>query len=60
MAESMKILDEVEPLKSGLYADGAYQGKEKIALNDFRTHQKAPNEYVRCSSPSVSPKAEMR
>ncbi len=43
--EGQKILDEVNPLKSSVYADGEIarllKGK-KISLNDYRTYHKSP------------------
>ena len=61
--EGQKILDEVEPLKSSLYADGEIsriiKGK-KIALNDFRTHQESSRRLRMVLEAFGFPKAEIR
>jgi ABC-type Fe3+ transport system substrate-binding protein len=61
--EGQKILDEVEPLKSSLYADGEIariiKGK-KIALNDFRTHQESARRMRMVLEAFGFPKAEIR
>ena len=61
--EGQKILDEVEPLKSSLYADGEIsrivRGK-KIALNDFRTHQESSRRMRMVLEAFGFPKAEIK
>jgi hypothetical protein len=61
--EGQKILDEVEPLKSSLYADGEIakiiKGK-KIALNDFKTHQESAKRIRMVLEAFGFPKAEIR
>jgi ABC-type Fe3+ transport system substrate-binding protein len=61
--EGQKILDEVEPLKSSLYADGEIsrivRGK-KIALNDFRTHQESARRMRMVLEGFGFPKAEIK
>jgi ABC-type Fe3+ transport system substrate-binding protein len=61
--EGQKILDEVEPLKSSLYADGeiakVIKGK-KIALNDFKTHQESAKRIRMVLEAFGFPKADIR
>ncbi len=61
--EGQKILDEVEPFKSSVFANGEIskltQGK-KSSINDFRTYHKTPNWMKMIVDAYGFPKAEIR
>ena len=61
--EAQKIIDEFNPLKSNVFADGEIarllKGK-KVSLNDFRTYHKSPERIKMIVEAYGFPKADVR